>query len=68
MCLYLPRYLGDAERRGATSAAQARPRRARDGESVLLIEDEATVRMLVAEVLEEPGLPGRSRRRTARPG
>ena len=54
MCLYLPRHYGDAE------AAEGLTRRpdagsAREGETVLVVDDEPTVRMLVAEVLEEAG-------------
>ncbi|MFT8246232.1 PAS domain S-box protein [Roseomonas sp. BN140053] len=52
--LYLPRHLGEA------AAAEAAPApagtlRARAGQTVLVVDDEATVRMLVAEVLEELG-------------
>ncbi len=52
--LYLPRHLGDA------SAAEAVPEladapRAQQGETVLVVDDEPTVRMLVTEVLEDLG-------------
>ena len=54
MCLYLPRY----HRRGRTRPT--RPRRAdagepAHGETVLVVDDEPTVRMLIVEVLEEAG-------------
>ena len=54
MCLYLPRYAGDA----AADEEQALPapsEPAGDGEVVLVIDDEPTIRMLVAEVLAEAG-------------
>ena len=54
VCLYLPRHLGEAE------AAEAEPKlanapRAEDGQTVLVVDDEPTVRMLVTEVLEDLG-------------
>ena len=50
MCLYFPRYLGEVE--------EAEPQGAEImergfGETVLVVDDEATVRMLIAEVLSE---------------
>ncbi len=54
VCLYLPRFLG-AEGEAETAAELAEVPRARDGETVLVVDDEPTVRMLVAEVLEELG-------------
>ena len=56
MCLYLPRHLGEpeaAEVAAATAASEAP--RAEQGETVLVVDDEPTVRMLVTEVLEELG-------------
>jgi PAS domain S-box-containing protein len=53
MCLYLPRFAGekdDAEGLDAPHAADAG-----HGETVLVIDDEPTVRMLIVEVLEEAG-------------
>ena len=54
MCLYFPRHYGDdsqivAERDAATRA------RAPSGKTVLIVDDEPTVRMLVVEVLEDIG-------------
>ena len=54
MCLYLPRHYGAAEE------AEAQPNlahaaRAEQGETVLVVDDEPTVRMLVTEVLEDLG-------------
>jgi len=53
MCLYLPRYQGDVQGEdevGATPVAEGG-----HGETVLVIDDEETVRMLVAEVLSDAG-------------
>ena len=53
MCLYLPRYTGDVEGDedgGLTPVAEGG-----HGETVLVIDDEETVRMLVAEVLGDAG-------------
>jgi PAS domain S-box-containing protein len=54
MCLYLPRHHGaDAVADGAAATAVAAG--AAQGETVLVVDDEPTVRMLVAEVLNELG-------------
>lgn len=53
MCLYLPRYLGEADQEEVMDSAQAVE--AGDGETVLVIEDEETIRALIAEVLEDAG-------------
>jgi CheY-like chemotaxis protein len=50
MCLYFPRWLGDADEAGE---AIAEPVESGFGETVLVVDDEATVRMLIAEVLTE---------------
>ena len=52
--LYLPRSLSEDCAQPAPVPAQEIPR-ARDGETVLVVEDEAAVRMLVVEVLHELG-------------
>ncbi|WP_269516002.1 PAS domain S-box protein [Brevundimonas subvibrioides] len=53
LCLYLPRYLGSMEAgEDVTPTAVAE---GGSGETVLIIDDEETVRMLVAEVLGEAG-------------
>ncbi|MGI4855405.1 MAG: response regulator [Janthinobacterium lividum] len=52
--LYLPRYTGTARDEPADAPA-ADPRHAGQGETVLIIDDEPAVRMLVAEVLGESG-------------
>ena len=55
VCLYLPRHLGEAEHGSGKLAEPAPPPRAERGETVLVVDDEPTVRMLVAEVLEDLG-------------
>ncbi len=54
VCLYLPRHLGDAVDAEPAEALHRASRAARD-ETVLVVDDEPTVRMLVAEVLEDLG-------------
>jgi len=54
VCLYLPRHHGQAES-GNEPAELARAPRAGQGETVLVVDDEPTVRMLVTEVLEDLG-------------
>ena len=54
MCLYLPRHYGAAEE-VENPPAPGRAPRADEGETVLIVDDEPTVRMLVSEVLEDLG-------------
>ncbi|QGY03760.1 PAS domain S-box protein [Methylobacterium mesophilicum SR1.6/6] len=54
VCLYLPRHLGEAEGEAALPDLAHAPR-AEQGETVLVVDDEPTVRMLVTEVLEDLG-------------
>ncbi len=54
VCLYLPRHIGPADA-VEPAAEPADAPRARAGETVLVVDDEPTVRMLVTEVLEELG-------------
>ncbi|MFC0384956.1 PAS domain-containing protein [Muricoccus vinaceus] len=54
MRLYLPRHRGAAEEEAARAPRPELPR-AEAGETVLVVDDEPTVRMLVTEVLEELG-------------
>ncbi|MES2421676.1 MAG: PAS domain-containing protein [Pseudomonadota bacterium] len=54
VCLYLPRHFGEADRVDVDAELADAPR-ARAGETVLVVDDEPTVRMLVMEVLEELG-------------
>jgi PAS domain S-box-containing protein len=53
MCLYLPRFIGDAETpEDAVEGPGAEQGR---GETVLVIDDEEPIRMLITDVLEEAG-------------
>ena len=53
MCLYFPRFVGELEAAGALdTAADAE---AGHGETVLVIDDEKPIRMLITDVLEEVG-------------
>nr|WP_209735539.1 PAS domain-containing sensor histidine kinase [Methylobacterium sp. PvP109] len=54
VCIYLPRHLGKAERQTAMPEAPIVPF-AEAGETVLIVDDEPTVRMLVTDVLEDLG-------------
>ncbi|MCB4806035.1 hybrid sensor histidine kinase/response regulator [Methylobacterium brachiatum] len=54
VCLYLPRHGGTVAEEDPLAAAGA-PARAAPGETVLVVDDEPTVRMLVTEVLEDLG-------------
>lgn len=54
MCLCLSRYHGKAEAEDEPAGHATVPR-AKQGETVLVIDDEPTVRMLVTEVLEDLG-------------
>ena len=53
MCLYLPRYTGANEEPAEAAAHEGTDRGY--GETVLVIDDEPTVRALIVEVLEENG-------------
>ena len=55
MCIYLPRHYGSEGERYETAVPPQEPVRARSGETVLVVDDEPTVRMLVTEVLDELG-------------
>ena len=54
MCLYLPRHLGEAETDIAPRDTPSADYIA-DGETILVIDDEATVRMLLIETLRDAG-------------
>ncbi|MBP1180382.1 ATP-binding protein [Methylobacterium sp. PvR107] len=54
VCLYLPRHRG-AVAEEVPQAGIGAPPRAAPGETVLVVDDEPTVRMLVTEVLEDLG-------------
>jgi PAS domain S-box-containing protein len=54
VCIYLPRHYGEAESTDAVFEAQTLPRSG-DGETVLVVDDEPSVRMLVTDILEDLG-------------
>ena len=55
VCLYLPRHHGGAESADKLDDKRNEVPHAGQGETVLVVDDEPAVRMLVAEVLEEIG-------------
>ncbi|MET0532848.1 MAG: PAS domain-containing protein [Steroidobacter sp.] len=54
VCIYMPRHLGDADSASIEPDA-AQLARSQSGETVLIIDDEPLVRMLVVDTLEELG-------------
>ena len=54
VCLYLPRHHGKDEERAADTEVTA-PQHAHDGETILVVDDEPAVRMLITEVLGDLG-------------
>ena len=54
VCIYLPRYYADEREVDAASSVEHHPR-AEDGETVLIVDDEPTVRMLVTDILQDLG-------------
>ncbi|WP_158807880.1 PAS domain-containing sensor histidine kinase [Beijerinckia sp. L45] len=54
VCIYLPRHLGVEEGQGSASEVVEIPR-AEVGQTVLVVDDEPTVRGLVTEILEDLG-------------
>ncbi|WP_309242796.1 PAS domain S-box protein [Lichenibacterium dinghuense] len=55
VCIYLPRHYGEGEGRPAAEGRDGGAPRAAAGETVLVVDDEPTVRMLVADVLSDLG-------------
>ncbi|UEM24113.1 PAS domain-containing protein [Skermanella mucosa] len=53
--LYLPRHRGAARIEPAPAPVPPEPKRARDGETILVLEDEGLVRMLLVQSLERQG-------------
>ena len=54
VCIYLPRHLGEAEADSSSPEKSLLPV-AEAGETVLIVDDEPTVRMLVTDVLDDLG-------------
>ena len=54
VCIYLPRHYGEASDEDASVTVADLPR-SEQGETVLIVDDEPTVRMLVTDILEELG-------------
>jgi CheY-like chemotaxis protein len=54
MCLYLPRFYGEADHNEDAAGASEMPQ-VEGNQVVLVVDDEPTIRMLVCEVLEEMG-------------
>lgn len=54
ICLYLPRHFGEVDDADLVPEVEQAPR-AQAGETVMVVDDEPTVRMLVAEILHELG-------------
>jgi signal transduction histidine kinase len=55
MCLYLPRHDRSAEEEDGDFARPSEIKLAGDGEVVMVVDDEPTIRMLISEVLEDHG-------------
>jgi PAS domain S-box-containing protein len=55
VCLYLPRFVGEADTPEMVALEQSFKPQAREGETVLVIDDEPTVRMLLTDILEGLG-------------
>lgn len=54
MCIYLPRYRGEAKQNHDATRSTATPL-VKAGETILIVDDEPTVRMLLKDVLSELG-------------
>lgn len=55
--IYLPRHVGKSDERGADAETAEMPR-AEEGETVLVVDDEPTIRMLIGDTLSELGYRG----------
>ena len=55
VCIYLPRHLGPAQPDEMLSVELDHQSRAEQGETVLVVDDEPSIRMLVSEVLSDMG-------------
>ncbi|QNN66240.1 PAS domain-containing protein [Sphingomonas rhizophila] len=56
VCIYMPRHLGDAEADDAGSHTLSATPAVAEGETVLVVDDEPVIRMLVVDALAEIGL------------
>jgi CheY-like chemotaxis protein len=54
VCIYLPRHYGEVEDERPMAESRVLPRSAQ-GETVLVVDDESTVRMLITDILEDLG-------------
>lgn len=54
VCVYLPRHHGTSDKEDKAAAVSVLPR-SRHGETVLIVDDEPTVRMLITDILEDLG-------------
>ncbi|RYB01508.1 GAF domain-containing hybrid sensor histidine kinase/response regulator [Lichenibacterium ramalinae] len=54
VCIYLPRHYGAVEDEAAGESVTEHPR-SEQGETVLVVDDEPTVRMLITDILEDLG-------------
>jgi signal transduction histidine kinase/ActR/RegA family two-component response regulator len=54
VCIYLPRHYGEVENELPSAESRVIPRSAQ-GETVLVVDDESTVRMLITDILEDLG-------------
>jgi PAS domain S-box-containing protein len=54
VCVYLPRHYGEVDRDDAVTRFAEAPR-AEQGETVLVVDDEPSIRMLITEVLDDLG-------------
>jgi nitrogen-specific signal transduction histidine kinase/CheY-like chemotaxis protein len=54
MCVYLPRYVGETQRNHDDTQSSATPH-AKAGETILIVDDEPTVRTLLKDVLNDLG-------------
>ncbi len=55
VCVYLPRHLGGVEGEGSAGAVEPPPVASGGGETILVVDDEADGRMLMAEMLGDMG-------------
>jgi CheY-like chemotaxis protein len=54
VCIYLPRHYGEIDDEGHSTESRVLPR-SDQGETVLVVDDEPTVRVLITDILEELG-------------